>query len=302
MNSSWNGRYTTNGAPAPGPGPAPGASGQRLSPAATQAMVVALAVASVVVIVAFIAWLIWKVRRGNLQTVRVLSSTWDVNGRDSPMLMSRLSNVPPTSNGQEFSYSFWLYLQSIEPSTKHKLLFARSTDVVDVPMAGKYARANPVVFLDGSTNRLYITVPTTNMLLTDPSDLSTFTTPSDKSAYLTSVVDYVPLQRWVHVAFVVQDNMLTTYVDGDVYSVYSIADPKPGTSTTRPIFAGTAGVFQLGGEDKPRAYLGNLQFFNYAVAQRDMAGVYASGPAPGRWLRLLGLPNYGLRTPWYRMD
>lgn len=295
---NW-GTYASSPAAATATPPAP-AGASRFSPAVTTAMVVALSVASAAVIVAFLAWLIWKMRRGSLRSIRVLSSTFDLNGRDAPVLMSRTDNVPPTVNGQEFTYSFWLYLHTIEPGA-HKLLFTRSTDIVDAPLSGKYVRSNPVVYLDGSTNKLYITVPTTNMQTTDASDLATFTKPSDKSAYLTSVINYVPLQRWVHVAFVVQDNLLTTYMDGDVYSVYSIADPKD-PAITRPIFTGTAGVFQIGGSDKPRAYLGNLQFFNYAVAQRDMTGVYNAGPAPGRWLRLLGLPNYGLRTPWYRLD
>ncbi|PNH08594.1 hypothetical protein TSOC_004826 [Tetrabaena socialis] len=233
---------------------------------------------------------------------------------DSPMKLYDMNKqvriekdkIPPTVNGQEFSASFWLYLVEFQPTRDGpQLIFMRGADTTTV------GTANPIVALDGQTNRLYISARTSTSLIATPAN---FYLPA--SNYLTATIDYFPLQRWVNVAMVIKDDAMNVYLNGSLYTVANVSDLVASSSSSsssalslrdRPIFAACTGNLVVGpkGVDKvrdPRAYLAQFRFYNYALTQKDINGVYAAGPSATSLLARLGLAGYGMRTPIYRIE
>ncbi|PNH00910.1 hypothetical protein TSOC_013243 [Tetrabaena socialis] len=213
------------------------------------------------------------------------------------------TKIPPTVNGQEFSASFWLYLVDFQPTKDGpQLIFMRGTDTTDL------GGANPIVALDGQTNRLYVSARTSAAKITNP---STFYDPAT-SNYLTTTIDYFPLQRWVNVVMVVKDDSMSLYLNGSLYTVANVSDlvsttgPKALTRN-RPVFAACTGSLVVGatgvtGVRDPRAYIAQFRFFNYALTIKDITAIYSSGPSSTSLLARLGLAGYGLRTPIYRVE
>jgi hypothetical protein len=264
-----------------------------------KAVYITLIAVTILMLIVFIVWLVIRIRRGNLQSIRLTDKVYNLYTKDVPYVVDS-AKTPATTNGQEFSYSFWIYLQSLDPSSEHKLLFIRSPDATTSPVNAVYTNASPIVFLDKLTNKIYITLPTTNLQTNIPLDV--FTVPNGNVTHVTSIINYVPLQRWVHVAFTMQDNSISTYIDGTLYSVYTIPEPPSGSSISRPVFKNTVGSIQIGeAANRPRANISKLQFYNYAMTQRQVQSVYAAGPAVSSFLSKFGLP-YGLRYPIFRTD
>jgi hypothetical protein len=95
----------------------------------------------------------------------------------------------------------------------------------------KLASCSPYIFLDKTNNTMYIRFSK----LEDDSfrEITNISSIKDLHRYLKSgiVIDYVPLQRWVHIAIVCNSNAFKTtlfaYVDGDL--VKSISDSEPFT-------------------------------------------------------------------------
>jgi Concanavalin A-like lectin/glucanases superfamily len=266
----------------------------------TIAMFIIIALILIVIIVVYI---VYRMKRSDLQNVVILKNSLRLYNMKETYKFEAY-NLPPTLNGQEYSYSFWLYLVEYPPMNSHALLFSRSQSGQSVH------QANPVVFLDKSTNKLHVAVRTTmpaSTPLTESMGTKIFDTILDRqqSGFLTTTIEYVPLQRWVHIAFVVQDNLLTLYMDGDIYTVANLFDmPRP--SGVRPVFASSSGDVYIGYMPslpaQPRAFLGKTQFYNFALMHKDVRSVYSEGPTVQKILGRMGLPEYGLRTPIYRLD
>jgi hypothetical protein len=143
---------------------------------------------------------------------------------------------------------------------------------------------------------------------------------------LTGKVDYVPLQRWVNYTFTVQNNLLSVYQDGSLYTVSDLFDMidmtcpanQSNSCTSRPLFSGVTGDMTIGnpttcpaGEPSStnnstcisdvNGFVSRVQFFNYALTSKQARQVYNAGPGSGGMLRLLGLPEYGVRSPIYQI-
>ena len=182
----------------------------------TIAMFIIIALILIVIIVVYI---IYRIKRSDLQNVVILkNSTRLYNMKETYKFEAH--NLPPTLNGQEYSYSFWLYLVEYPPMENHAVLMCRggSGQTVD--------RSNPIVFLDKNTNKLYVCVRTTmpasrqitasmgpqildNIIQGSTGGLTSIDNTRNASGYLTAAIEYVPLERWVHIMFVVQDKLLT---------------------------------------------------------------------------------------------
>jgi hypothetical protein len=265
------------------------------TPPTTSMTLVLFVVLACFVLVIVIVYIVYRMRRGDLQSITLVPHPIKLYNMPSPVTV-QAATIPPTLNGQEFSFSFWLYLVEFQPTSEHKLVFMRGGSGADV------LGATPVVFLDARTNRLHIAVKSNQA--PGVSDLGALLQ-SDTSRYMTAAIDYVPLQRWVNVVMVVQDNLLTVYLDGDMYTVENVFDLAPSTADVRPIFAGTSGNATIGsvsGTAPTKGFLGKLQFFNYALMVQDVKALYAQGPVPASMLSLLGLSAYGVRSPLYRVE
>jgi hypothetical protein len=143
---------------------------------------------------------------------------------------------------------------------------------------------------------------------------------SKNSMYAVSVVDYVPLQRWVNIAFSIQDAILTVFLDGDIYSVRSITDVQnmdpvnttvSANTTTgsasavngRSFYSSSVGDMYIGDTKAlVKGFISRVQYFNYALTQKDIQNVYASGPVKKSLLSFIGLTEYGVRSPVYKVS
>ena len=215
------------------------------------------------------------------------------------------SKLTSISKGQEFSLSFWIYLSdSFDATSNYKLVLQRGNSSA---VYGTFDNlTNPLVFIDKNTNRLFIALSTNNVqssLLTFDDIMSKSADGSYNSGFLIGYVDYVSLQRWVNIILVVNDSSLMIFLDGDLYSIVSVADLVTDDSQARPIINGSKGDLVIGDNKNPvKGYLSNVEFYGYAVGQNDIKTIYKNGPTTSSFLSLLGLGRYGVRNPVYSLD
>lgn len=253
------------------------------------------------------------------------------------------SEMPKPVVGREYSYSFWLYLDSYPQTFNRngqgnltpvdKLLFFRGT-------AGDVSTANPVVFMDGLSNKLFIAIKSQDSTLTSLPNRVDYntnlynirfmnyflnsslkireTSNPDQPAinkYLILTVDYIPLQRWVNISFIIDNKITTVFMDGEIYSVKSTEEFKTLREPERDvrnrpldinlIVDKTDGNLYIGknavgGKTTVPGYLSKLQFFNYAMSINEVKAVYESGPL-GKTFGGVKIP-YGIRSPVYKLD
>jgi hypothetical protein len=128
-------------------------------------------------------------------------------------------------------------------------------------------------------------------------------------------IDYVPMQRWLHVVMVVDNKLVTTFIDGEIYSVKTTdeykmlkepeRDARGNTITHNLIIEKTQGTLYMGKfgpAAPPSSYLSNLEFFNYAISINDVKRIYVHGPFSRNFLAMLGISSYGVRSPVYKID
>lgn len=256
---------------------------------------------TLIVIVLVIAYIVWRLVRRDLAMLMLVKSPRKLFNQPTPLTIEG-SKMPVTLAGREFGFSMWIYLSDFKVTTQHKLLFMRATT------NGSVRGANPIVFLDGSTNRLYVSIAT-NVSRNDADMRDVLD--AQKSKYVTATVEYLPLQRWVHIAFTVKQQLLSVFMDGDLYTVENVGDSHGSSSSgkhksPRPIFAGAKGDLQVGpvGPDtaSTTGYIARLAFYNYAPPQRDISASYSQGPSPKNVLSALGLDEYGIRSPVYKVE
>ena len=271
-----------------------------LSSMAGKSTIATFIIMALLLIVFVVVYIVYRITRSDLQNVVILKNSTQLYNMKQTYKFDA-HQLPPTLNGQEFTYSMWVYLVEYPPMDNHALLMCRGGSGQSVD------KSNPIVFLDKNTNRLHISVRTT----TPPKEKFEKGTIFDqvldreKSGFMTASIDYVPLQRWVHVVFVVQDNLMTVYMDGDIYTIANLFD-MPKVAEKRPVFAGTSGDVFIGSlpdlPTQPKAFMGKVQFYNFALMQNNVQSLYGEGPLPQTILSRVGLAEYGLRTPIYKVN
>lgn len=256
------------------------------------AIFVILALITIAVLIAF---LIMKMKAVNTNGALIVGDTLKLYNMTSQARVDQ-GGIPPTVNGQEYSFSLWLYLADFQPTQDYpQLIFMRGTDSTSV------GTANPIVALDGYTNRLYVSVRTN----ASKTVTSTNFFKQDQSNYLTASIDYFPLQRWVNLIIIVKDDTLSLYFNGALYTVASVTDIMKGAS--RPVFSACTGAVVVGPSGvsevrEPRGYIAQFRFFNYALTSREINSIYGSGPNSTSIFSRLGIAGYGLRSPVYRVE
>lgn len=276
--------------PAPAISPFSPASISFLGSSTDGTSVVVLSVVCVLLLVLIIAYIIWRIRRTNLKSVVLLRDPIRLKGAGLPLVVNG-TKIPNTMNGQEYSYSFWLYL----------VQFDAASDMI--PLFGRGTSNSPAVYLDAASNKMYVSIAKNSAKVSAiPTKLRDIYTSND---YVTATIDYVPLQRWVNVAVVVQDFMMTLYLDGDIYTVANVVGSQAtSVGTRRNVFGATNGDVYIGCAAtalQATAFMSQLQFYNYALMQLDVQRRYAAGPLTSSTLGILGIPAYGVRSPVYKI-
>jgi hypothetical protein len=297
----------------------------------------------IVVFTVIILYIILRVRNRRMKVKELIGKSIKLDEISEPVVKS--SNlIPPLPFGREYGMSFWLYLDrypqtfqrdastgNMTPEAKVVFFRGSETNVMD---------ANPIVFMDGLSNKLHVAIKTQESSLTSVRDrgvdynqnlhhitaMNYFLNPElsikqgssplhpaiNKHIILT--VDYVPLQRWVHLAFVVDNKLAVVFVDGEVYSMKTVDEFKASRSPEldqagRPLDVNlivdkTTGDIVVGrntsvgnGIAAP-GFINRLSFLNYSPSLDDIKTIYNKGPVGGR-----SIPGvaYGLRNPIYKL-
>lgn len=203
--------------------------------------------------------------------------------------LSESESIPSQKHGKEFSMSFWVYVdnEEIERTSEPKFVIGRTSG----PTAT--ASANPLVYMDSKENKMHVVVRTNYSL--------GYTTLASLHAASVSkmTVDYIPLQRWVNVIVVVDQNYVQLFVDGELRQVDDLSQ-----GTNKVVMDSSGDIYSGGNTNIAtfNGYLSKVQWFNYAVTIDHAKIVYAAGPLRKTVLSLLGLPMYGVRSPFVRID
>jgi len=260
--------------------------------------------------------------------------------RGTSVIVGSGDMVPRPRNGKRLTFSFWIYINDLDyfhGSYRH--VMHRGND-----MNG----SGPLVVLNNEKNKLHIrfaNTKDTNNVATNGSKVSPQQpflkdTSELKNEYKYTVndenymkvdmlthgitIDYIPLQRWVHVAVVVNEEIkrgaMYTYLDGELVNTVTSDDSleievqkdnKPIKRMMNYDFSrlnlDVQGDFTFGGNPSDPTVgpgfdglLSKVQFFNYDLNGHDIYDVYLQGPI-NSVLAKMGLPAYGVQAPIYRI-
>jgi len=273
----------------------------------THSWVVLLVIAAMIIIVFLVLYIVNRVKMTKLQAVPLQQGGLiQMDNRQTVPFVVPAASMSTVTNGQEFSYSGWIFLGAgYSQTTGPKLIMTRgNTNSYNGNVMQISNNTNPVIMLDQGTNTMYFAVNTSavNSALAPASIILTNANGSYKSGYLVTSITYLPLQRWVNFAMVVQNTSLYVYMDGDLYSVATLSDISlpSGNAGPNPIMKGTVGDLLIGDSvNYTPGYISKASFYNYAMSQTDVKNAYISGPNQSSWLSWIGLGNYALRTPIY---
>lgn len=260
------------------------------------------------------------------------------------------TSIPNSGNGKRQTISFWIYIYNPEYSPgaiKHVLHRGQKSDG---PLT-----SGPYIYLDETANKLHVIYTTVNqadilkngnddyndIVQTGGSSSKTFLSNNGKLALAEAVhgvtVDYIPVQRWVHVAIVTNESVnggsFTVYVDGELVKTKNINTqnnpikldgtimPQPGASSTftpRPdpivprlnissVDLDHKGDVFVGGSTSDEIGIGfsgmvsKIRFSNYDLNAQDVYSEYLNGPIDSL-LAKMGLAAYGVRSPIYKIQ
>ena len=292
------------------------------------ALVVILILAFALLFIIVIIYISFKIKSSSLKGKNLTHTPLKLDKMAAPYEVPG-SMIPTPAVGIEYSFGWWMYIENVDQTgSGGKMIFYRGE-------SGNLINANPVVMMDAVTNKLYIVLKSANSSLssstlpapsggappTYESDLGNilkyncFMNKSETTClpymnkHVIIPVDYVPLQRWVHVLFTVDNKLVTVYMDGEIYSVKSVDELRVAKNlpenlvfdkTTGSIFVGKNPI--VGNGSTMTGYLSRLSFFNYSLSLNDVKSIYAAGPLKRGPLSVLGVNNYGVRNPIYRLD
>jgi hypothetical protein len=223
-----------------------------------------------------------------------------------------IENFNKAGNGKRRTYTFWIYINDLNKyrgSYKHVFHIG---DVDDI------TKGSPYVFLDKNENKLYVRFAATQAssdtynsagleIRSSVQSLSDF----DRDKYMQQGVQipYIPIQRWVHIAIVVNENTnggtITAYVDADLSKTVSTNDSREMSIANLDL--DKMGDLHIGGSFESvmgpgfSGLISKVSLFNYDLNDRDIYNDYSQGPLDG-FLASLGLANYGIRNPIYRIS
>jgi len=237
-----------------------------------------------------------------------------IEGTKVPILCNQLNKLSITSfnktgNGKRRSFTFWIYINDMNKySGSYKHVF-HVGDVDDI------RRAGPYVFLDSMENKMYVRFGSVDKDSFGPSYSSVQNlTTAELNSFMQQGIEipYIPIQRWVHIAVVVNENSnggsIVAYVDGDIAKIATTGEMNGnGTMLSiRNLDLDKMGDLYVGGSFESTSgpgfsgLLAKVSMYNYDLNNKDVYADYNLGPLNG-FLASLGLANYGLRSPIYKI-
>lgn len=270
-----------------------------------------------------------------------------------PMITTALqqvdTDIPDLANGRRFSLSFWMYIYDLERfKGLYRNVFYIGSDNDNTDTKESLSLTAPLtVTLDDESNKLYIVFSSryktkldnctagevadpdldgkcpSSVLVLDDMKVPINDPKKKKFAYSVAKrgfsINYIPIQRWVHVAVVVNETVnggtIQGYLDGELVSirtnkdntgVYIGSDETTGTPVTLDVQSITttlAGNLFVGGSASVQngtiGYSGlvsKITIYNYDINAKDIYDLYLSGPVTSTMSKF-GLYTYGLQSP-----
>lgn len=296
-----------------------------------------------IVVIIFAGIVAWLMYRFVTQTV-FNQSKLVVSETKLPVLCNKLNKFTldyklPSGNGLKRTYTFWIYIKDMAHQYfKNVLYIGSETQLKD---------RSPQIFLDKQKNKLFIRFskkqdfyktdgyqdsiewgddnggPSIDRFFQEGAEsaLGPYTTKFKNYMKQGVCIEYVPIQRWVHIGIVINDygtstgGSIATYVDGDLVGIAGHGE------TMRGLGEDLDGVHKyditnleldkndylvVGGEHDPDTTPGfagllcKFTMFNYDLNDRDIHNNYNEGPIDN-FMAKLGLGAYGVRSPIYKI-
>jgi hypothetical protein len=245
----------------------------------------------------------------------------DVEGTDVPIICNELSEFKiakslPNSNGIKRSYGFWIYINDID---KYGGAYRHIAHLGGNQSPGQIRDACPYIFLDKNNNSIHVRFAPKLESLTITNRLSEYTNNMDNLFTYTKdslpskcgiTINYVPIQRWVHIVIVVSDvngGIVYTYIDGELTdqtvartSRINIHELGFENKVDTLFVGGSISNSQVGASGFS-GLLSKFSIYNYDLNKNDIYKEYSKGPLNGL-LTSMGIVSYGLRNPIYKLS
>jgi len=236
-----------------------------------------------IVLVYVLVYLFRQYNNTSLKTVTMIKKPIKVP-RDAIRNISENTGLPSLNNinGKEFSYSMWIYIDGDNDTNtnSNKFILGR------VESSSSIDNATPQFTLDKSLNKLYANIKSNDNGIDTTHTLS---------------IKYVPYQRWLNIVLVVDNNFIQLFMDGELKEVKDISNYNNKNSIVKNpvgnLFIGSANNIP-----SFNGYISKVQVFNYAVTIDHAKVIYKAGPLHKSVLSSIGLQQYGIQNPIYRID
>ena len=247
--------------------------------------VIIIAIICVIVIYYFIANSVF-----NKKSIIIEKTKFPIKGNISSDIL--IENFPASGNGKRRTYTFWVYVNDVNNApSKPKHIFSIGES------GNNYINKSPVVFLKNSI--LYVYFPNS----TNHKNIDSISNTDDNVVYF----DYLPMQRWVHIAVVISDDYrgatVALYMDAQLVKSITNNETIDGTKKTiKELELDKTGKLLVGGDNTQiygfNGLLSKVGIHNYDLNSRDIYNIYSEGPIDG----MLASLGYGVRSPIYKLS
>lgn len=234
-----------------------------------------------------------RYNKTSLDTVTLLSSPARVPDASLSFISSDVK-LPSNVNGKEYAYSFWIYIdaEQIEQTANNKFVLGRLSNNTNLSIG------SPIFILDKTLNKMHVYVKKTGDIPVE------FDKIHETYPESTLTIPYVPLQRWINIILVVDNNFVQLFMDGELRQVKDLSTFVTVGSQSNIVASpvGNVAIGSSGGVPSFKGFISKVQVFNYAVSIDHAKIIYQVGPLNKSVLSNIGIPVYGIQNPFYRID
>ena len=262
--------------------------------------VIVIAIICVVVIYYFIAESVFNKKHTVIEKTK-----FPIKGNVKTKLP--IENFPSSGNGLKRTYTFWVYVQDLNNAN------GAAKHVFSIGDESTLGSNSPIVFISKTNNSLCVAFPKNGDK--QYSDITNID-PSDPREDIKNLVyfDYLPLQRWVHIAVVIYDDhygaQVSLYMDSQLVKNITNGESLATGAVDggglkyelKDLNIDKTGMLIVGGDNgiTPgfNGLLSKVGIYNYELNSRDIYQIYSEGPIDG----VLASLGYGVRNPVYKLS
>lgn len=263
----------------------------------------------VLIVSVYVAFQLYNiVVKTDLQTKVLVKDVINVSSRSGMFQLNTNSEdetitLPILNNGNEYSFSYWFYIDQFQITTNPKLIMSAGS-------SSSLADSGMIMYVDPSYTKMHLLMKTNATGTTIQDSLvdihnNVMGETAEKCSFFRMEVPYIPISRWINFTVVVDDNYIQLFMDGELRQVIDTTEQvSVCDSLNMASFLGSYNFYSgkpTNGE-KLDGFISKMKFFNYALTVDHAKMVYKTGPVHQSILSKLGLPLYGIRNPFYRVD